>query len=50
MPTPLIEWKIILIFFDALPKNDPERKFSAGGLPHASSYDPVEGLCAVEND
>ena len=28
-------------FFNALPKNDPERKFFAGGLPHAASYDPV---------
>ena len=27
----------------------PESKFFAGGLPHAGSYDPVEGLCWREN-
>lgn len=44
----LNEYKIE-VFFYALPKNDPKRKFSAGGLPHAGSYDPVQGLCTMEN-
>ena len=30
-------------------EDDPESKFFAVGLPHAGSYDPIEGLCRMEN-